>query len=469
MSFELLVAWRYLFKGKPTGPVWALLALSLVVCGLGAALLYGSVAEATGAALLIFGALGVVAASSLALFSTIIAVAVIGLAIGVGTVVTALSITGGYEAELQRKVLGVNAHVMVLKYGVDFAEYRQVITQAEAMVGVRGAAPFIVSEMLLARGSELATVMVKGVDPARVAAVLDLAQQIEAPRGVDAARLPALLAAGSSSSALGGMIVGCELARRLKLEVGDGVRMISPLSNLAGRSSAALPPGSRSFDFRVSGVFCSGFAEYDKRLVYLRLGEVQRFFEHGDVAMGVEISLEEPLRAPTVARDLLARLGGPPYRTLAWRELNHALFLVVATQKVILTGVIGIIVLVAAFNVLAGLAVLVLRKRREIAILKSLGASGAGIAWVFQSAGVVVWAVGASLGLALGRLAVALLARYGFPLEARIYQISELPVRVDPWEFLLTALFALLLCVLATLYPASRAARVDPVQGLRHS
>ncbi|MBW2737106.1 MAG: ABC transporter permease, partial [Deltaproteobacteria bacterium] len=329
------------------------------------------------------------------------------------------------------------------------------------------AAPFTINEMWLSRGSKLVTVMVKGVDPRRVARVLDLSPHMTHPTGVDAASFSSLLASADPSSPVKGMIVGCELARRMELRVGDRVRMISPLSNLSGRASATGPSSSRSFDFRVSGIFCCGFDEYDKRLVYLALGQAQRFFEHGDVVLGVEARLADPMQAPALARDLLARLGGPPYRTVGWRELNRNLFLVVATQKVILTGVIGVIILVAAFNVLAGLAVLVLRKRREIAILKSLGASSTAIAWLFQAAGAMVWVVGASLGLLLGGLAVALLARYGFPLDARIYQISELPVRVNALEFLFTALFALILSALATLYPALRAARVDAVEGLR--
>lgn len=473
MAYEIFVGWRYLYARRQSVGVWIAFVLSLLLCGVGAVLFLGGFAEAAGAILLFVGALGAVVSLLLAVFSSFTAISVIGLAIGVCILIWVLSITSGFQQEFRRKVLGVNAHLLVLKYGIDFADYRRVMSEAEAMEEVVSAAPFIFNEMMLARGNRLSGVLVKGVDPKLVGKVLDLPRHIVAPKQVGARELPRLLtaskdASGKSTGKIPGLIVGRELANKLDVKVGDPVRLISPLSGLdtAGWSAKAELPRSR--DFRISGIFFSGFDEYDKRLVYLHLREGQSFFDQGDVVTGVEMKVTEVFRARVIAKDLSKRLGGTPYRTVDWSELNHNLFTALAWQKLILQGVIGFIVLVAAFNVLAALAVLVLRKRREISILKSLGMSAGGVARIFQSAGLVVWLVGTSVGLAFGYGGCVVLREYGFPLDPKVYLINQLPVQMNPWEFLLTAAFALLVCALATLYPAIKAARLDPVAGLRY-
>jgi lipoprotein-releasing system permease protein len=200
----------------------------------------------------------------------------------------------------------------------------------------------------------------------------------------------------------------------------------------------------------------------------VHLAQAQAFFDQGDVVTGVELKVADVFAARAVARRVSRALGADgPYRTVPWSELNSTLFTALQNQKLMLEIVIGFIVIVAAFNMLAALAVLVIRKTREIAILKALGMPSSGVARVFQGAGMIVWAVGTALGLSWGYLGGLLLRRYGFQLDARVYLLSELPVRMLPLEFVLTAVFALAVCLLATVYPAVRAARMDPVQGLR--
>jgi lipoprotein-releasing system permease protein len=472
MLYEFFVGWRYLSAKRRSVPVLVFFVLSLLLCGIGLGLFLSTAYQAVGAVMLLIGAVFVMSSILLMIFSTFTAISIIGVSIGVSILIWVLSVTSGFQHEFRRKVLGVNAHILVLKYGIDFADYRRVMRISQSLEEVRAAAPFVFNEMMLARGNRLSGVLVKGVDPVLVGKVLDLPQHIDQPRKVKNADLPKLLnpsrdEKGRDTGRAPGIIIGRELAKKLDAKVGDPVRLISPLSGLdtAGWSARGELPRSR--DFRISAIFYSGFDEYDKRLVYLHIRDAQSFFDQGDVVTGVEMKISEVFNARPIAKRLSKELGGAPYRTVDWSELNHNLFTALAWQKLVLEIVIGFIVIVAAFNVLAALFVLVLRKTQEIAVLKSLGMSSAGVARIFQGAGIIVWLVGTSLGLSLGYVGCIVLREYGFPLDPKVYLISQLPVRMNPLEFVIAAAFALVVCLLATLYPAIRAANLDPVQGFR--
>ncbi len=504
--------------------------------------------------------------------SAITFIAVAGVALGVGALLTVMSITGGFQDAFRAKILGVNSHVLVLKYGVDFSEYREVVDHAEELPEVAGAAPFVIHEMMLSKGSRLSGVLVKGIDPERMPKVLDLPSQMvrgsleglrlpgrtppgraeparvrvageedldeylrglhepaggaagaartaedavveparsskdgkrppadEAPPSARPQPLPgrvptpeemeAALAAGdialpddaaeasafangrsaeASDELLPGVIVGAALADSLGLKVGDEVRIISPLAGLD--TSMWQPNGGapRAMPFRVTGVFQAGFQEYDTRLVYVDLYEAERFFEHGDSVTGVEIRLHDIDAAPAVARRLEADLGGGPYHTMDWQELNHNLFTALEMQKVMLSLVIATIIFVAAFNVVATLIMIVLEKKREIAILKAMGARDSGILTIFLVQGVVIGLIGTAIGLVLGGLVSGYLALYRFPLDPKVYLIDHLPVRISPLEFTYSVLIALAICVFATLIPSLWAARLTPADGVRY-
>lgn len=473
MPYELFVGWRYLFLRRHSKAVWLTFAIAAVTCATGIGLFFVvGQAKVLAAFLMLLGALGMATAGLLAFFSTFTAISMLGVAIGVSILLWVLSVTSGFQEEFRKKVLGVNAHILVLKYGLDFSEYRDVMRSAEATDGVKAASPFVFNEMMIARGQRLSGVLVKGVDPKLVGRVLDLPQHIEKPARITDGDLSRLLTPsrdreGRSHGLAPGIAIGRDLAKKLELKVGDMVRLVSPLSGLdvAGWSPAGEIPRSR--DFRVAGIFFSGFNEYDRRLVYVHMREVQDFLDQGDVVTGVDLKIRDVFQARSLARKVVNRLGGPPFRTIDWSELNHNLFTALAIQKLFLRIIIGFIVVVAAFNVLAALAVLVIRKTREIAILKSMGVSNLGVAGVFMSAGVIVWFFGAGLGLGWGYLGGVVLRNYHFPLDPKVYHISQLPVLMDPMEFLLTGLLALFWCLLLTLYPSIRAARLNPVEGLR--
>ncbi len=467
--------------------------------------------------------------------SVITAVAVTGVALGMAALLTVLSITSGFQDEFQNKVLGVNAHVLVLKYGLDFSEYPEVIDQARHMKGVKGAAPFIINEMMLTKGERISGVLVKGVDPSTLGSVLELPRQMIAG-SLTGLRLPGAGPASSLDDASGeldallrgapditetdepvaarakapltpsavernlraqtptlpdddtgffnaepvrkpsaavtrpvpGLIVGKALAADLALAIGDTVRLVAPQSSL-DMSSFGVSTAPASRPFKVIGIFEAGFQEYDSRLVYADLYEVQNFFNHGDTVTGVELKLSDLSRSTAIARSLERKLGGVPYHTLDWRELNHNLFTALEMQKVALTLVIATILFVAAFNVIATLIMIVLEKRREIAILKAMGAPRRTIVGVFFVQGALIGVLGSSIGLCLGAIVCGYLYRNPFPLDPKVYLINHIPVRISLTEFGISVLIALGISFTATLIPSWWAARSTPASGLRLS
>jgi lipoprotein-releasing system permease protein len=505
--------------------------------------------------------------------SVITFIAVSGVALGVAALLAVMSITSGFQEEFRTKVLGVNAHVLVLKYGLDFEEYRDVAERAREMPEVSGAAPFLINQMMIGRREQptdeevlddgpsdpprISGVLVKGVDPDLMPTVLDLpsqiveggmrglrapgaapptrpedlldpvdddwgwlneviaadagvpadagvAQAVELDAGValpevdvptpeqaeaslgesgpadlpDDALLDELFAEEDEAFVqdeetgdtrdLPGIIVGRTLATNLGLSIGDRVHVVSPLAGLDTSFIGGRRETPRSHDFRVIGIFEAGFHEYDTRLVYVDLYEAQRFFDHGDSVTGVEIRLHDIDAAPVVARRLERVLGGGPYHTMDWQELNRNLFTALEIQKLMLSLVIATIILVAAFNVIATLIMIVPEKKREIAILKAMGASNWGVLLIFMVQGLLIGLVGTLIGLLLGGGVVWYLERFQFPLDPHVYLIDHLPVRSSPLEFVVTIAIAVGICIIATVLPSAWAARLLPADGVRY-
>lgn len=501
--------------------------------------------------------------------SVIGTIAIVGIALGVWALSAVLAITSGFQNSFRDKVLGVNAHVLVLKYGWDFTQYREVMARVHATPGVTGEAPFLINPMMITRGERIAGVLVKGVDPDRLGQVLDLPTYlsqgsihglrspndsapvgprddpasardvtlddyivragndlagVRRPRRLDPDLVPvrprveappeptpvgpprapvapeSLLPSGATQSYelppdtapgadpldafsrevaqessqsggarlhVPGVIVGKTLARNLALHVGDDVRIISPLT---GADAALVRHGAtpRARDFRVVGIFDAGFDEYDSRLVYVDIWQAQRFFDQGDAVTGVEVKVRNIDRARAIGRRIERSLGGAPYHTLDWESLNHNLFTALALQKLALSFVITIIIVIAAFNVIATLVMVVLDKRREIAILKAMGASESEILRIFLVQGLVIGAFGTALGLACGALNCWALMRYHFPLDPQVYLIRYVPVQPSVAEFAFTAVVAMLVALAASFVPAIWAAKLTPVEGLRY-
>lgn len=465
--YETFVGWRYLFRRRRSRTVVLLTALfgaltaALVACFLLVHFPTGSVMPGLLAFLAVPALLLFVVCLFLNLFSAFTTISITGVCCGVAALSVVLAVTSGFQQQFQEKVLGVNAHVLVMKYGLDFGEYREVEKKIGALPHVVATAPFVFNEMMAAHDQALSGVLVKGVVPGQSERVLDLSGRLESG-SMEA------LTRSAGDPPLPQVLIGKELARKLKVRPGDAMELVSPLASLDPSlwSTGGKAPKSRTV--RVGGVFYFGFNDYDQRLVLMGLPEAQALLGAGDVVTGVELRIDDIYKSGEVARAVKTALGEGPYRVMDWRELNHNLFTALLLQKVVLGLILTLIVIVAACSIIATLTMLVVDKTREIAVLKSLGMRSSGVARVFQTAGMTIGVLGTVSGLAVGLAACFLVSRFGYHLDPRVYLIDRLPVTVHPRELVLTAVVTLVICFLATLYPSLRAASLPPVEGLRH-
>lgn len=401
-------------------------------------------------------------------FSGFTTVSIIGVAIGVQALITVLSVTSGFQQSFKQKVLGVNAHIIVMKYGQDFSEYGEVEAKALKEKHVLAAAPFVFYEGMLAAGTSMSGADIKGIDPKLSPAVLAIGTSLKQGKVSDLAlRLPP----NGGGKPLPAIFLGEGLAKKLKVKLGDRVRVISPKAalNPSAWSGSASGGSTSTAEFRLAGLSYTGFDEYDRHLAYVSLKDAQDDFEtEHDTVTGVELKLDDIDKAAGVAKTLYEDLGGPPYHVIDWLELNHNLFAALKMQKVALTVILTLIVIVAAFNIIAAMTLLVLGKQREIAILKSMGMRASGVARTFQTAGQLMGAVGIAGGLVAGASVISVLRRFNYQLDPQVYMIDKLPVKVNPDEVMLTVAITWLICTLATLYPALKAAKLSPVDGLRN-
>jgi lipoprotein-releasing system permease protein len=261
-----------------------------------------------------------------------------------------------------------------------------------------------------------------------------------------------------------GIVLGRTLAKQLDVNLGDCVQVTSPQIGLSFGSGARTPIAKQ---FRLISVFEAGFDQYDSKLAYTDLYEAQAFYEYGDSVTGIEMTIDDIDRASAVAKEIAGRLNNGIYNTMTWSQLNHGLFTALLFQKLIMSGVLGAIIVVATCTVIATLIMIVLEKKREIALLKAIGAKNGEILSIFLYQGAMIGALGTALGISMGWLFCRFLMAYAFPLDPKVYFISRLPVSMNAWQFIVPAIFAMVFSLLATILPAVSAARLRPADGLR--
>ncbi len=528
------------------------------------------------------------------------AFAILGVALGVAALATVMSVTGGFQAQFREKVLGVNAHVLVLKYSTDFREYRSIMEQVSKVQGVVATAPFSINPMMLTHGDATATgVLLKGVDPTLslgvnagpgMEPVLDLPKHIvdgnlsglRLPGAKPPERPPALppvptvgstptksiweempgggpdggapaeperdsegrpkallkaieeevrkaeeralkdpgaeekeaaanpnsdeLDAGTEELTDGapqgevepdggytsvlpddddlpsdvdpdacsnpalvekmpGIVIGVSLAKTLNLKIGECVTVTSPTIGFSFSGGAVKPPVAKRF--RVVAQFEAGFDQYDSKLVYTDLYEAQAFYDQGDTVTGVEMKVADIDQANKISKTISKMLGNGLYHTMDWEELNRGLFTALKIQQIGMSAVLALIIVVAAFTVVATLIMVVLDKKKEIAVMKAMGATDEAILRIFLYQGGIIGFMGTTIGLILGIAVCKGLLEYGFPLDPKVYFISKLPVQVRPTEFIITGLIAVAICLTATIIPSLYAARLRPAEGFR--
>jgi len=427
------------------------------------------------------------------------AISIAGVSVGVWALTVVLSVMSGFEADLKKKILGTNAHALLLKYSSDFSEWKSVLPKVVAVPGVAGASPFILNEVILSQGQTPTGAELKGIDPETAGSVNELPRQViagdlswvsdatqipvrETAKPTDKARLlgdeqylqdtferkeahPDELAKGiplETLQKMPGICVGKEMSHALRAWVGDVIQVITPLGDMGPTG-----PIPRSKSFRVACILYSGMYEYDSKFAYIGIPEAQKFFRMGDSITGLELKFKDVDAARAEGRRVVAALGGFPYRAKDWAELNRNLFSALKLEKLAMAIILTFIVLVACFNILSTLIMLVLEKTKEISILKSMGARDSSVMKIFVLEGLVIGAIGTVMGLLLGLASCSFIERFGLQLDPDVYYISNLPVNTDPGQFVMVAFIAVALSYLATLYPATKASRLSPVDGLR--
>jgi lipoprotein-releasing system permease protein len=385
--------------------------------------------------------------SVVSLFSTV------GVAVGVMAVIIALAMMTGLQQELRDRILGSSAHIYVWKTtGID--DPRAEADKLRQIPHVVGAAPAIIGQGLLSAAQETMPVQIKGIDPVLEQQVTDLRQAMRS--GSIEALTP------SADGKPDGILLGTDLAAKLNVKVGDDVSLLTPQGTL---SPMGMLPRARRM--RVAGIFSLGLFEFDSTYGYVSIDVAKRLLGK-DRVDHIQLRVDDIMRAPQIADSIPARLGDK-YIKQDWADMQKSLFSALLLEKIAVSLAIGLIVVVAALNIVSSLILLVMEKNRDIAILKTMGAGARSVTAIFVMEGLIIGMVGTTVGAALGYTLSTVLDRYQLirvPMD--VYQVSHLPFTVLPRDFMFVVAAAVIVCFLATIYPSRQASRLDPAQALRY-
>ena len=380
---------------------------------------------------------------------------IIGVALGVAALVVVLGVYNGLTTDMRDKILGANAHGIVLSYIPDaFGKNPGLRDEILRTPGVTGATPFIYTEVMLSSGDGVKGLMLRGVDPRTAPGVLSMLKAIKkgSINGLE------------TGDGTPGIIIGEELAKHIGLGMGSRVNLLSPSGE---KTTAGFQPRIRPFE--VAGIFKTGMYEYDSSLAFVTLDAARELLglDPGFLS-GIEITVDDVYRADEITKELTDNIGNPFYAR-SWMDMNANLFAALKLEKIGMFILLIMVVLIGSFSIVATLVMLVMEKTRDIAVMMSMGATRKMIRRIFMYQGTMIGFVGTMLGYALGLTVGYLLKRYQFiKLPENVYTLDHLPIIITVPDVLIIGGAAMLLCFLSTLYPARQASRLKPADALRY-
>ena len=399
--------------------------------------------------------------------SVITLISIGGVTLGVTALVVVISVMNGFEIDLREKILGTTAHITVLHVGREgITDYPEVAAEVERVEGVEAVAPFVFVEGILSSKHDSIGAVIRGVDMASHREISTIEDKIvEGTMDFDVAKKSTLEPElGGYVPPDDGIVLGVELARNLGVDLNDTVTLISP--QVIWNPLAPVPPKMKNF--RVVGIFDVGMFEFDSSLAYIDLKTAQEFLAIPRKVNGLEVRVADVFDAPLVSARINDALG-LPYFARDWTITHEQLWTMLALEKHTMFVILTLIILVAAFNILSTLIMIVIEKTAEIGIMKAMGATNGAVVRIFVLEGLIIGTVGTALGVVAGLGLCRILERYQFvKLPAEVYALRTLPVVVQPLDVLFICVVALTISVAATIYPAWRAARLEPVEAIQH-
>ncbi len=396
-------------------------------------------------------------------------VSIAGITLGVAALIGTVGIMTGFKEDIQGKILGTTAHIIVQeRIKENMTDYEPVVEKITGVPDVVAATPFVLRQVLLTTQSGVQGIVLRGIDPLREAHVTELAKNVSAGQLSDLL-LPVKVKQAPVDDPEGtpqlvdkpGIILGKELALKLGVYVGDTVNVVSPVGPI---SAMGMVPKIRTF--AIVGLFHSGMYEYDSSLAYIDLAEAQKFFNMGQSVTGIEVKVTDVFRANEIARGIEHALGFT-HGARDWMQMNRNLFSALKLEKTMMFLLLVLITIVASFNIVSTLTMIVTEKQKEIAILKAMGATKRSIRRIFMLNGLIIGFSGTAIGIPLGYAFLWLIQTF-WTFDPTVYYISKIPVHVLAEDVLLVAGSAILISFAATVYPATQAAKLEPVAALRY-
>jgi lipoprotein-releasing system permease protein len=385
--------------------------------------------------------------------SLITFLSVAGVTVGVMALVVVIAVMTGAETDFRKKILGLEPHILVMNYSGKFDKYSHIISDLDKRENIKGVSPILFAQAMIRSQQSFSGVLVRGIDPEKGFSLV---------KGFTAEQLEKVLSRGTKNGGLPGILLGGELANSVGVIKGDKVILMSPNGIISPMGH--IPSMKR---FVVTATFDSGMYDYDSKLAYVHLKEAQRLSNVKNKITAIGIWIENVFNVKPVEESLSDILVHPFYLR-DWMDINKSLFAALKLEKTAMFIILTLIILVAAFNIASALIMMVMEKTKDIAVLKAMGATNKTIRRIFILKGMIIGLLGTFIGTISGIVICFILKKYDFIQLPDAYPFSTLPVQLEYLDVLVIAVSAIIICFFATLYPAYKASKMDPVEALRY-